>query len=164
MLRYHGPLPETLETEMRASKGQSVSRGYVPAVIAIIVCLGALVYNMVTFSALASESRIGGAIRDGFNGDAIVAATYVLGGDVLRKVPGLEALGDDTARSVADPLEEAIKGYPPAAVAVFFGRAQSAAHSRMLWAHRLQPWLILIAALLWWLRPKPVHLRERLRA
>ncbi len=164
MLRYHEPSPGTLETEMRASKGQSVSRGYLPAATAVIVCLGTLIYNMLTFSALASEPRIGTAIRNGFNGDALVAATYVLGGDVLRMIPGLQTLGDDTARAVATPLEEAIKGYPPAAVAVFFGNARSVAHSRMLWAHRLQPWLILIAALLWWRRPKPVHLRERLRA
>ena len=149
---------------MRASKGQSISRGYISAVIAIIVCLGTLAYNLVTFSALASEPRIGSAIRNGFNGDALMAATYALGGDLLRKIPGLETLGDDTARSVADPLEESIKAYPPSAVAVFFDRAQSTAHNRMLWAHRLQPWLILIAALLWWRRQKPVHLRERLRA
>lgn len=164
MLRYHWPSSKTLGTGMRASKSHSVSRGYIPAATAIIVCLGTLIYNMVTFSALASEPRIGAAIRDGFNGDALVAATYVLGGDLLRRIPGLDSLGDETARAVATPLEETIKGYPPAAVSVFFDRARSAAHSRMLWAHRLQPWLILIAALLWWRRPKPVHLRERLRA
>lgn len=149
---------------MREYKGQSILRGYVPVIIAIAVCVVNLLYNMVCFSALASEASIGGALRSGFNGDAPVVASYVLAGDLLRKIPGLETLGDGTARAVAGPLHEKIKSYPPAAVAVLFGEVQSPQQKRILWTHRMQPWLLLLAALLWWRRPRPVHLRERLRA
>jgi hypothetical protein len=47
---------------------------------------------------------------------------------------------------------------------VFFGEAQSAAHSRMLWAQRVLPFLAIIAVIIWARRQKPVHLRNRLRA
>lgn len=148
---------------MQASKGQTVFRGYLPSLIALAVCLGTLLYNLFCFSALANEARIGGAMRTGFNGDAPIAAAYVLGGDLLRKIPGLTTLGDDTARAIADPLQESIRGFPSGAVAIFFGQAQTAEHKRLLWTHRLQPWLIVLAAFLWWRRPRPVHLRQRLR-
>lgn len=150
--------------EMRVNKGQSILHGYLPVITAIVVCVAVLLYNMFCFSALASAASVGDALRLAFNRDAPVVATYVLAGDVLRKIPGLQTLGDDTASAVAKPLQEKILGYRPAAGAVFFGEPQSPQHKRMLWTHRMQPWLLLLVAFLWWRRPRPVHLRERLRA
>ncbi|HWS27497.1 MAG TPA: hypothetical protein VN259_13135 [Xanthomonadales bacterium] len=149
---------------MQRLANQSPIGGYLPSVVAIALFLGTLAFNAFTYAALAAHAQIGSAFRTAIDNDSPVIEAYVMLGDLLRGVPGLANLGDATANAAAEPLVDRIKPFPRGASAVFFGSAQSAAHGRMLWTHRLLPFLLVLAGVLWWRRQKPVHMRQRLRA
>lgn len=149
---------------MQRSDKRSTLSGYLPSIVAIALFLGTLAFNAFTYAALASHAQIGTAFRSAIDNDSPIIQGYVALGDVLRRLPGMAGIGDATANAAAKPLVDRIKPFPPGASAVFFGQAQSAEHGRMLWTHRLQPFLLLLAGVLWWRRQKPVHMRQRLRA
>lgn len=136
--------------------------GYVPVALSGTVLLLSLLYNLFVFSALASHPQIGSALRNAIRNDAPVVSIYVLVGDVLRAGP-LATLGDASAADIAAPLAEKIRSYPPGAVATLFGQPQSAPQSQLQWSHQLFPYLLLLTGILWWRRPKPVHMMPRRR-
>ena len=138
--------------------------GYVPVIIAILVLVSTLLFNMFTYSALAAHPGVGKGFRDAIKDDSPVVALYILAGDVLRSLPGLDSIGEQTAIDAASPIEERLKAVPAASGAIFFGESHSLAQSSMQRGSQAMPFLIMIAALLWWRRPRPVHLRPRLRA
>jgi hypothetical protein len=149
---------------MQGSRRQSAYRGYVPVFIVLCLCFGTLLFNVFTFAALSAHPVVGKAFRQAVIEDSPVVASYVVTGEFARQIPGLDALGDGTAAAAAAPLADKITAFPAGAAAVFFGDPLSSAQGRMLWARRLQPYLVLVAAIMWWRRPRPVHLRQRLRA
>ncbi|GEM_PF-1887934 len=138
--------------------------GYIPAIIALLVLVATLLFNLFTYTALASHPGVGKGFRDAIKNDSPVIALYVWAGDVLRGLPGLDAVGDRTAADAAAPIEERMKAVPAASGAIFFGASQSFAQSSMQRANQAMPFLMVIAGVLWWRRPRPVHLRPRLRA
>jgi len=131
----------------------------------VIVCGLAFFYlvlaNAFTFAALGDHAGIGKQFRGAVADDAPIVGTWILLGDVLRKV--LPTSGNLTAEMAAAPLVERISGYPPAAVAVFFGESKSSAQARMQWQHRLAPAFLLLALIAWVRRPKTVHLVRQTR-
>ena len=130
-----------------------------------ILCLSVLLYlllaNAFNFAALGDHPRIGKHFRAAVADDAPIVASYLLAGDLLRKL--LPTAGDQTAQSAAAPLEERIRGYPPAAVAVFFGDSRSPQQSRMQWQHRFAPVFVVLTLIAWLRRPKNVHLVRQTR-
>jgi len=148
----------------RSKPGQSIAGGYLPSVIAVLIMVGTLLFNAFTYAALASHAEIGQSFRQSIRHNSPFIESFVWLGDLLRSVPGLSEFGDATANAAAEPLVERIRPHPRSASSVFFGEPQSAAHSRMLWGQRMLPFLIVIAAILWARRQKPVHMRNKLRA
>lgn len=136
--------------------------GYVPVTLSGTVLLASLLYNLFVFSALASHPQIGTALRNAIRNDAPIVSIYVLVGDLVRVGP-LATLGDASAAEIAAPIAEKIRSYPPGAVATLFGSPQSASQSQLQWSHQLLPFLLLLTAILWWRRPKPVHMMPRRR-
>lgn len=149
---------------MQRSANRSTLSGYLPSIVAIALFLGTLAFNAFTYAALASHAQIGTAFRSVIDNDSPIIEGYVFLGDLLRSLPGMAGIGDATANAAAKPLVDRIKPFPQGASAVFFGKAQSPEHGRMLWTHRLLPFLLVLAGVLWWRRQKPVHMRQRLRA
>lgn len=149
---------------MQRSNARSSLSGYVPSLVAIALFVSTLAFNAFTYAALAHHAEIGTAFRAAIDNDSPIIEGYVILGDVLRALPGMSSIGDVTAAAAAEPLVARIKPFPPGASAVFFGNAQSAAHGRMLWSHRMLPFMLALACILWWRRQKPVHMRNRLRA
>jgi hypothetical protein len=147
-----------------AKPGQSVSRGYLPAVVAGVIVLATLLFNAFSYAALASHPEIGSAFRLSIKHNSPFIESYIWLGDLLRGLPGLSGWGDATANAAAEPLVDRIRPHPRGAAAVFFGAPQSPAHGRMLWAQRMLPFFAIIATILWLRRQKPVHMRQRLRA
>ncbi len=147
-----------------AKTGQSLSRGYLPAIVAAVILLATLLFNAFSYAALASHAEIGGAFRLSIKHNSPLIESYVWLGDLLRGLPGLSGWGDATANAAAEPLVDRIKPHPRGAAAVFFGEPQSSEHGRMLWAQRMLPFFAIVAAILWLRRQKPVHMRQRLRA
>lgn len=148
---------------MQVKQGRSRFGGYLPSVLAIGALVVDLLFNCFTYAALAEHPEMGNAFRNAIKNDSPIVETYIAGGKLLRRIPGLSSIGDATAAAAAEPLLPRVKDFPQGADAVFFGDAQSAAHGRMLWSRQLMPFLLALAMLLWWRRQKPVHLRERLR-
>lgn len=134
---------------------------FMPVIVTATIFFYLLLANAFNFAALGDHDKIGKHFRSAVRDDAPVVATWLLIGDVLRKV--LPTVGNETANLAAAPLVERINGYPPAAVAVFFGDSMSAQQSRMQWQHRLV-WVFLVIALIAWVRrPKNVHLVRQTR-
>lgn len=149
---------------MQRSVTRSPLAGYVPSIIAFALVLWILAFNAFTYAALAAHAEIGKAFASAIENDSPVIEGYVALGKVLRRLPGMANVGNSTANAAAEPLVARIKPFPPGASAVFFGGVQSPAQGRMLWTHRLLPFALVLACVLWWRRQKPVHMRERLRA
>jgi hypothetical protein len=147
-----------------AKPGQSRSRGYLLVTVSGVILLATLLFNAFSFAALASHAEIGSAFRLSIKHNSPFIESYVWLGDLLRGLPGLAGWGDSTANEAAEPLVDRIRQHPRGAAAVFFGEPQSAAHGRMLWAQRMLPFFVVITAVLWLRRQKPVHMRQRLRA
>lgn len=148
---------------MLASKGQSRFSGYLLPGLAIAALLFDLAFNSFTYAALATHPDIGSAFRNSIKNDSPIVELYIAAGSALRGLPGLSSLGDATAAAAAKPLRERVKSYPQGADAIFFGDAQSSAHSQMLWSRRLMPLLLLLAVVTWMRRQKAVHLVKRRR-
>lgn len=148
---------------MQASRGRSRFGGYLPSVLAIGALVVDLLFNFFTYAALAEHPEMGSAFRNAIKNDSPIVETYIAGGKLLRRIPGLSTIGDATAAAAAEPLLPRIKDFPQGADAVFFGEPQGAAHGRMLWSRQLMPFLLVLAIVLWSRRQKPVHLRERPR-
>lgn len=134
---------------------------FLPVIVSAAFFFYLVLANAFTFSALGDHARIGKQFRAAVRDDAPIVATWLLLGDSLHKV--LPTLGNETAQMAAAPLVERITGYPPAAVAVFFGDSMSPQQSRMQWQHRLWPVSMLIALVAWMRRPKNVHLVRQTR-
>lgn len=149
---------------MQRSGTNSRFAGYVPSIVAATLLLATLAFDAFTYAALAAHSEVGKAFRSAIESDSPLIQGHIALGNLLRGLPGLAGVGDDTANAAAAPLVERIRSFPPGASAVFFGSPQSTAQSRMLWTHRLLPYLLGLTLVLWWRRQKPVHLRQRLRA
>jgi len=126
--------------------------------------LATLLFNIFTYAALAAHPVVGKGFHDAIKDDSPVIALYVLAGEVLRQLPGLDSVGNGTAANAVSPIEERLRAVPAASGAIFFGESHSLAQSSMQRGSQAMPFLIVIAALLWWRRPRPVHLRPRLRA
>lgn len=149
---------------MQRSGNNSRFAGYMPSIVAAVLLFGTLAFNAFSYAALAGHAEIGKAFRTAVEGDSPIIQGYIALGDLLRRLPGLDGIGDATANAAAEPLVDRIRPFPPGASAIFFGAAQSPAQSRMLWTHRLLPFLLVLTVVLWWRRQKPVHMRPRLRA
>lgn len=136
---------------------------YLPAGLAIAAALICALYNALVFSALASHPAIGTALRNAIRNDAPVVSVYVFVGDGLRALGPLSTLGSESAERIAEPISDKVRSYPPGSVAILFGRPMSAQQSQLQWAHQLMPFLSLIAGILWWRRPRQVHMMPRRR-
>ena len=134
---------------------------FLPVIVTATMLFYLLLANAFTFAAVGDHARIGKHFRAAVADDAPIVATWLLLGDALRKV--LPTVGNETAEYAAAPLAERISGYPPAAVAVFFGDSMSAQQSRMQWQHRLAPIFLVLALIAWLRRPKSVHLVRQTR-
>jgi hypothetical protein len=122
-----------------------------------------LAYNAFTYSALGDTPVVGPAFRQAIRNDAPIVASYVAIGDMLRALGPLRTWGEATAAEAAAPLAEKVRAYPPGASAAFFGAPMSSAQSRMQRAQQTAPFLLLLAVVLWWRRPRAVHMLPRLR-
>lgn len=123
-----------------------------------------LVNNCIQFSALAADPVIGKAFDVAVSDDAPVVSAYIGLGNLLRGMGPMAEWGKRNAAEIAAPLADKIKDFPPGAAAVVFGNPQSPAHSKLLWGHKLAPWLLLAVGLLWWRRPRQIHMGpKRLR-
>lgn len=136
---------------------------YLPAGLGIAAVLACVLYNAFLFSALASHPAIGSALRHAIRNDAPVVSIYVLIGDGLRTLGPISTVGNESAERIAAPISENVRSYPPGSVAILFGRPMSAQQSQLQWTHQLMPFLMLIAGVLWWRRPRQVHMMPRRR-
>lgn len=136
---------------------------YLPAGLSITALLLCVIYNAIVFSALASHPVVGSALRGAIRNDAPLVSAYVFIGDGIRALGPLSALGNESAERIAQPISEKIRGFPPGSVAILFGRPMSAQQSQLQWTHQLMPFLLLIAGILWWRRPRQVHMMPRRR-
>ncbi len=134
---------------------------FMPVIATATILIYLLLANAFTFAALGDHAKVGKHFRAAVSDDAPIVATWLLIGDALRKV--LPTTGNETAEMAAAPLVERIAGYPPAAVAVFFGDSQSSQQSRMQWQHRLLPVFFVIFLIAWLRRPKNIHLVRQTR-
>lgn len=125
---------------------------------ALVLLMG---YNMLVHSALADHEEIGPAIRESARLHAPITALYILGGDQLRKVPALRAVAAGPAGQIADGIASAVRSYPPGAMDVLFATPQSRAQRHLHWTHDGAYIVLLVFALLYWRRPRSVHLMRR---
>ncbi len=127
--------------------------------IAFGLFLPCFAYDLVTWGAMRSLPVVGPSIANAALREAPIATTYLwLGQPLDDAVPPLRKLGaEELSFAFAEGWSE-LRNDPTAAMDLVLGSSWSAAHGRFKFLYRAAPALLLLAAILWWFRPKPIRL------
>ncbi|MGA9422773.1 MAG: hypothetical protein WBW61_10460 [Rhodanobacteraceae bacterium] len=129
------------------------------SLLAIGLFLLCLAYDLVTWGAVRALPDIGAGIADSAARESPLASTYIFIGQPIDKVvPGLRAFGiSELTSTLADGLPQ-LREQPTASMDLIFGDTWSAAHWRLKLLYWAAPALLLVVAILRWLRPKPIRM------
>jgi|APFre7841882724_1041349.scaffolds.fasta_scaffold69258_2 hypothetical protein len=129
----------------------------------LVAALLSLLTNALAWSGLGQEHGIGPIVRESARRESALVSTYLVLGDALRALPGIDGFATELALAGYGPALERLKAEPAAAMDVLarggFGPVNAILRINT-WA---TPMLLLAWVVAYWLRPRKVHLAQRKR-
>lgn len=124
----------------------------------VALALAVLTFLATVWAGAAALPSIGPALQKSARAEAPLTTAYMLIGRVLRGADFLRDYGDDYASDAFAPLAEHITSSPELAMELAYDDLRSARQRTLVGMHWV-PWIALaIAGLLYWRRPRAVHL------
>jgi hypothetical protein len=127
-------------------------------VIALVLFLLSLLYNLLVWGAAPLLPDVGGAIASSARREAPLAATYItLGGPIDGAVPALQAFGERRLVAALSEGFERIDADSTVAMDLIFNNTWNAQHRWLKTMFWLSPLLLVLTVILWLRRPRKVH-------
>jgi len=129
--------------------------------IALVLFLSSLAYDLVVWGAAPSLPGVGMAIVDSARRETFLANTYITVGAIPDRLSVLREFG---ARRLTDALGEGfdrIREDPVVAMDVFFRASLSMEQRWLRWLYWMPPVLFFLTLLTWARRPRQVRALER---
>jgi len=133
-------------------------------VVALVLFVLTLLYDLVVWGALPRIPEVGDDIVASANREAPLAATYILLGDPIDStfLP-LQAFGEARLTSALSEGFPRIQADSTVAIDLIFNTTWNAAHSWLKTVYWMPPVLLVLSAILWWRRPRKVKTFGRIR-
>jgi len=131
-------------------------------VIAIVLFAICFLYDIVVWGGVSTLPHVGAYIADSAHREAPLATTYIAIGTPLDAA--LPSLGDYANARLTDGLSEGfdrIREDPTVAMDLIFGPTWNPTHRLIKAMYWGAPIMLLVSAILWVRRPKPVHAFRR---
>lgn len=129
----------------------------------LVAALLSLLTNALAWSGLGQENGVGPIVRESARRESPLVSTYLIVGDALRTLPGVDGFATELALAGYGPALERLKAEPAAAMDVLalggFGPVNAILRINTL----ATPVLLLAWVVMVWLRPRSVHLAQRKR-
>lgn len=126
--------------------------------LALLLFLATLVYDLVVWGALPALPEIGASIADSARREAPLAATYVaLGRHLDAAIPTLRAFGEQRLTAAFEAGFERIRAEPTVAMDLIFDTTWNHQHRWIKLAYWAAPLLLLLTLVLWLRRPRQVR-------
>lgn len=131
-------------------------------VIALVLFAICFLYDIVVWGGVPALPHVGAGIADSAHREAPLAATYIAIGTPLDEA--MPSLGDYATARLTEAFSEGfdrIRNDPTAAMDLIFSSTWNPTHrwiKAMYWG---APIMLLVTAVLWFRRPKPVHALRR---
>lgn len=133
-------------------------------VIALVLFILFLLYDLVVWGALPAIPDVGEDIVASANREAPLAAAYILiGAPIDNAVPALQAFGTDRLTTAFGEGFARIKADSTVAMDLIFSSNWNVQHRWIKFTYWLPPLLLLATAILWWRRPRKVSTFGRRR-
>lgn len=133
-------------------------------VIALVLFVLSLLYDVIVWGALPQIPDIGDDIVDSANREAPLAATYVLlGRPIDAAVPALQAFGEERLTDAFSEGFERIRVDSTVAMDLIFNTTWNAEHRWLKTVYWFPPLLLIVTFILWWRRPRKVATLGRRR-
>ncbi len=131
-------------------------------VIAMVVFLLVLGFDLVVWGGVPSIPDVGAKIERSAHAEAPLAATYLfIGGLIADALPSVGHWGAATMTEALGPLLPRIAEEPAVAMDLILNTSQGRLHGWIRTAYWGAPVLLVITALLWWRRPKKISFMRR---
>jgi len=131
-------------------------------VIAIVLFAICFLYDIVVWGGVSTLPHVGAYIADSAHREAPLATTYIAIGTPLDQA--MPSLGDYANARLTDGLSEGfdrIREDPTVAMDLIFGPTWNPTHRLIKAMYWGAPIMLLVSAILWVRRPKPVHAFRR---
>lgn len=127
--------------------------------IAFALFVLCFIYDLVVWGAVRDLPEMAADITASAHREAPLASTYIfLGGPLDAAVPFLRSAGlAELADALVDGLPR-LREQPTAALDLIFATTWNSTHRRLKTLYWAAPLLLLISAVLWWRRPRPIRL------
>jgi hypothetical protein len=127
-------------------------------VIALVLFLLSLGYNLLVWGAVPLLPQVGDAIAGSARREAPLAATYIaLGSRIDAAVPALQAFGERRLAAALGEGFERIRADSTVAMDLIFSSTWNVQHRWLKTMFWLTPLLLLVTCVLWWRRPRKVQ-------
>jgi hypothetical protein len=126
-------------------------------VIALVLFILALLYDIVVWGALPLIPEVGDDITDSANREAPLAATYILlGSPIDARVPALQAFGENRLTNAFSEGFPRIREDSTVAMDLIFNTTWNANHAWLKMVYWWPPLLLVLTAIFWWRRPRKI--------
>ena len=127
-------------------------------VIALVLFLSSLFYNLLVWGAAPLLPDVGEAIASSARREAPLAATYItLGSPIDRAVPALQAFGERRLVAALGDGFERIDADSTVAMDLIFSNTWNGQHRWLKTMFWVSPLLLVLTLVLWMRRPRKVH-------
>ena len=133
-------------------------------VIALVVFVLSLLYDLVVWGALPRVPEVGEDIVASANREAPLAATYILlGNPIDAALAPLQTFGEARLTAALSEGFPRIKADSTVAIDLIFNTTWNAAHRWLKTVYWMPPLCLVLTAILWWRRPRKVTTFRRRR-
>lgn len=129
----------------------------------LVAAVLSLLTNAIGWAGLGQDPTVGAIVRESARRESALVSTYLMLGDALQVVPGVQGMGSALAMSGYGPAFERLQAEPAAAMDVLAQGGFGPVNEILRVNTWITPVLLALWLLAYYFRPRSVHLAQRRR-